>query len=261
VELRHPELLLVVLAPLLLLAVWAAARSRVGLSRRRMALSLGARLLAVTALGLYLADLRAVLPHDDRAVVFVVDASESVPAPARQHMLRWTREAWAARRPGDRAALVVFSGEARVDVPLGPAYAPTEVNLEGLARDRTDLAGALRLASGLLSGEAAERRIVLLSDGNGAREPAVTEAMALASSGVEVTTVAVEVEPSPREVLVGAVSAPPTVSVDEAFLLKVEVVARGGGGPSSTWSATENTWPRSRWTWPRGPTRWPYPSA
>lgn len=227
-DLQSPALILLV-APAVLLTLAAAKRSAVGLAPARAVLSMTARCLLLLALGLILAGARAVLPHEERAVVFALDASESISPATRQRLLQWTRDAWAARRPGDRAALVVFGSRARVEVPLGEAYEPGELNLDGLPRDRTALDRALRTAAGLLRREEAERRVVLLSDGNGDAERAVREAMALASSGVEVTTVAVELTPSPREVLVGDVSAPPIVSEGEPFLLKVEVVARTGG--------------------------------
>lgn len=227
-DLERPAFVLLVV-PAMLLALAAARRSAVGLSPLRSGLAMALRGLLLLALGLVLARARAVLPHDERAVVFAVDVSESVPPQDRRRLLDWTRKAWAARRPGDRAGLVLFGSRARVDVPLGESFDPAEPSLEGLPRDRTAIDQALRTAAGLLRGVEAERSIVLLSDGNGDATKASREAMALASTGVDVTTVALELVPSPREVLVGDVVAPPLVGEGEAFLLKVQVVARSGG--------------------------------
>jgi Mg-chelatase subunit ChlD/uncharacterized membrane protein len=227
-DLQSPALILLV-APAVLLTLAAARRSAVGLSPARSVLSMTARCLLLLALGLVLAGARAVLPHEERTVVFALDASESITPATRQRLLDWTRRAWAAHQPGDRAALVVFGSKARVEVPPGIDYDPGELNLEGLPRDRTALDQALRTSAGLLRRDESERRVVLLSDGNGDADRAVREAMALASAGVAVTTVAVELTPSPREVLVEDVSAPQVVSEDEPFLLKVVIVARTGG--------------------------------
>ena len=82
-ELREPLALLLLGLPLLALCLWAARGRAVGLGRGRFALSLTLRVLLVVALGLVLADLRVVLPHDDRSVVFAIDASESISPTSR----------------------------------------------------------------------------------------------------------------------------------------------------------------------------------
>ncbi len=230
VQLEHP-LALLLLVPVLALTVWALRGSALGLGRRRFALSALARLLLIACLGGVLADVRLTLPSDERAVVFALDASESVGPAERRHLLEWARRAWAARRPGDAAGLVVFGGEARLESPLGPVFEPGEPDLAaaGLARERTALERALRLAGDLVRGGGAEPHVVLLSDGNGEAEPALREARALASAGVRLHTVAVDTAPAPGEVLVASVSAPPVVARGEPFLLAVEVLARSGG--------------------------------
>jgi Ca-activated chloride channel homolog len=228
VELSAPYLLLL-LIPALAAAVLAARGSRVGLSPWRARSALGLRVLLVAALVLILAGARGVLPNDQRAVVFVLDVSESIDPATRHRLLGWARESWSAHQEGDRAALVVFGREARVESPLGEAFQPGELDLDGLGRDRTEIGHALRVAGGLLGGETGEPRVVLLSDGNGDEEQAVREAMALASHGVAVTTVRVDLTPSPGEVLMEQVTAPPLVSTGDEFTLSVVVDARGGG--------------------------------
>ena len=227
-DLRAPALLLL-LVPLLAAALLAARRSALGLSRGRLLLWGGLRALLLVALGLVVADARAVLPSQERAVVFALDVSESISPTTRTHLLEWIRRAWAARQPTDRAGLVVFGSAARVEHPLSEAFEPAELHLEGLPRDGTAIDQALRSAGGLLRAEPGERRVVLLSDGNSDGERAATEAMALASAGIQVTTVAVELTPSPREVLVEDVSAPQVVAQGEPFLIKVQLRARSGG--------------------------------
>ncbi|RMG09794.1 MAG: VWA domain-containing protein [Planctomycetota bacterium] len=229
-ELRRPELLLTAGLPLLLLSLWAARGSLVALGRRRLWGSVLLRALCLLAIALALADLQAVLPHDERAVVFAVDASDSVPPTAREHLLRWTERAWETHRPGDHAGLVLFGGRARAARLLAPDYALRAVGFEDLEPERSELAAALRLGGQLLLSAEGERELVLLSDGNDdAPADALREAAALATAGVRVTTVAAELSPSPGEVLVRAVDAPPQAAVGEAFLLRVELWARGSG--------------------------------
>lgn len=227
-QLRDP-LALLALIPVLALTVWAVRHTAAGHARWRLALGTALRVVLLLCLAAVLADLRLVRPNDERAVVFVVDASESVRPAARQHLLEWTRQAWVAHRPGDLAGLVVLGREARVEAPLAPTYAPADPSLEGWPRDRTALDRGLRLAGDLVRQHPGERRVVLLSDGNGDGESAAREAMALASAGIRLDTVAVELTPSPGEVLVGDVSAPPRATLGEPFLMKVELLARSGG--------------------------------
>ena len=227
-HLRHPELLLLA-APLLALTLLALRWSAVGLSRRRFALSALARVLLVLALALAAAELRLVLPHSERAVVFLLDVSESVSPTGRRHVLQWAERAWQQHEAGDQGGVVVFGREARPEAPLSRDLELREPSLDGLTRDRTALDRGLRLAGALLREAQGERRVVLLSDGNGAREPAEREARALASAGIQLDTVAVPLEPSPGEVLLGEVQAPPAVSVDQPFLVEVGVRARRGG--------------------------------
>ncbi|MGE0711311.1 MAG: VWA domain-containing protein [Planctomycetota bacterium] len=227
-QLRYPEVLLIAL-PALALTLLALRWSAVGLSRRRWALSGIARVLLVLALAAAAAELRLVLPHSERAVVFLVDVSESVSPTGRRHVLEWAKQAWEGRHEGDRAGVVVFGREARQEVPLGREVELREPSLEGLGRDRTALDRGLRLAGALLRDAPGERRVVLLSDGNTPREPAEREARALASAGVVVDAVAVPLEPAPGEVVLGEVTAPPVVSEDQPFLLDIEVLARRGG--------------------------------
>ena len=117
-DLRHPEALLYAL-PFLALTWLAARRSAAGLSPRRFWGGLILRSAAILALVLGVAELRSVLPHDERAVVFVVDASASVGARGRKQAQDWTDQAWQARSERDLGALVLVAGEARVDQTLG----------------------------------------------------------------------------------------------------------------------------------------------
>ena len=229
VDLRYPAALLLGL-PLLLLIVVAARRSAAGLSRRRFRLGLALRLSLGLLLVLVAAEVRTVLPHDGRSVVFVIDASASVGAAGRRQAHDWTTRSWAEHRAEDLAGVVLVGGEARVEQALGRDLERRELDLEGLRLERSSLERGLRAAGGLLRRAPGERRVVLLSDGNASDPEALArEARALASAGVRLDTVAIPLEPSPGEVLVGEVEAKPTVAVDETFLISVQLEALRAG--------------------------------
>ena len=109
VDLRYPAALLLGL-PLLLLIVVAARRSAAGLSRRRFRLGLALRLSLGLLLVLVAAEVRTVLPHDGRSVVFVIDASASVGAAGRRQAHDWTTRSWAEHRAEDLAGVVLVGG-------------------------------------------------------------------------------------------------------------------------------------------------------
>ena len=129
--------------------------------------SLWLRLGTVACLVLALAGLRLPAPPREAATVFVLDLSDSVSADVRDGAKVWVRQALAQAGPDDRAAIVTFGRDARVELPLGhtrdhPVWGDPPLP------DASDVAGALRLAGSLLppAQSGVLRRIVLLSDGN-----------------------------------------------------------------------------------------------
>src|SRR5215210_7212390 len=161
-------LLLLVPALVLTLGLHLASRRRVGLGRRRLALLVRAGLL--TALVLALAGFRLMLPVDRLATVYVVDLSDSVGEPGRQDALGWLRDSLEVMPEGDVAGIVGFGRAALVE------RLPAEVRaIDRIAstpvRTSTDIGAALRLATALFPDDA-QKRIVLLSDGNDTTAPA-----------------------------------------------------------------------------------------
>src|SRR5206468_1639994 len=98
-------LLLLALVPLFW---WIARRwaSPLGAGRRTAALVL--RACAVAALALAMSGFTLLRNHDDLAVLFLVDRSDSVPAAARANELDFAREAMKSIRANDRAGIVAF---------------------------------------------------------------------------------------------------------------------------------------------------------
>ncbi|MBL4844805.1 MAG: VWA domain-containing protein, partial [Planctomycetes bacterium] len=228
-DLRHPAALLIAL-PLVLLTFVAAWRSAAGLSPRRFKVGLALRVFVILALALVAAEIRTVLPHRERSVVYVIDVSASVGASGRRQAQDWVTRSWEERERDDLGGVVVVGATARSEQTLGRELERRELDLDGVGLDRSSLERGLRLAGGLLRQAPGERRIVLLSDGNASDPDAASrEARALASAGVRLDTVAIPLEPSPGEVLLGEVEAPSIVSEDEPFLLSVEIEALRAG--------------------------------
>ena len=207
---------LLFLAPLLGLVFWALGRARrhrlarvvgprapaladVNLRRRRLKLGM---FLAAILLAL-LATLQPVWGEvlrnvEQRGVDIVVglDVSRSMLArdvePSRLERAQREIRALADRPEGDRLGLVVFAGEARLDVPLTRdkrsfAARVALANPLSVGRGGTDLGAALSTALEALSGSTGEHEvIVLLTDGEDLEEHGLRVAEECRARGITV---------------------------------------------------------------------------
>ena len=182
ISVSHPTWLLLLLAALPVVWLWrrSLGPGRTGWRERA---SLALRLAIVILLVFSLAGAEWVRAGDELAVVMLVDLSDSVDAVARDQATSFVGDALAEMGPRDRAAVVVFGGDAWVDQPMGDAlaYHDGEPLLSAPDASRTDVAEAVRLGLGLLPA-GAQRRLVLLSDGQ-VNVPGALEAAALAAAG------------------------------------------------------------------------------
>lgn len=188
--------------------------------RRRDTVSLILRLIIVTLLILSLAGLQAVQASDKLAVVFLVDASDSLDAAARAQAEQYIREAMARMTPNDRAGIVVFGKNALVERPVSAAkefsgIASTPIRLD------TNIAEAIRLGLAMLPADAA-RRLVILSDGVETLGSAVEAARLAAALGVRIDYVPLSRSESP-EVLITDLRLPSRVNQGEEFDLSVTI--------------------------------------
>lgn len=146
-----------------------------------------------------------------RAVVFVVDRSESVGAEGRAAAERYVRAAW-EHRAGARVGMIAFDGSPEILLGIDDAL-PDGTDLENpLPRvgppqaPGTDLAAALRLATAALPA-AGERRIVLLGDGRSTRGDALAEVKRAEREGIVVDTVPIGAGPATDQPTVTHVAA------------------------------------------------------
>ncbi|MEA2544805.1 MAG: hypothetical protein QOI09_78, partial [Chloroflexota bacterium] len=205
-------LALLLLLPALLLTVGLhlASRRRVGIGRRRLALLI--RAVVLSALVLALAGFRLVLPVDRVATVYVVDLSDSVGTAGREDALAWLRDSLKAMPEKDVAGIVGFGRAALVE------RLPAEVReIDRIAttpvRSATDIGAALRLASALFPDDA-QKRIVLLSDGNDTTGSGQAEAALAGARGIQIETRAIGLGGA-DEVLVERLTTPSTAKIGE----------------------------------------------
>jgi hypothetical protein len=208
---RNPQFLfLLILLPAIAL-LWRWRGRRVGLA------TLSLRLLTVGLIILALANpvIGSAAPAQG-ALVVLLDQSDSL-GDAGKAALRAQAQRLIAEHAGP-SSVVAFGANAVAAAP-GEATPP-----DGQIRaTQTDIAGALRLARGLVG---AGGRIALLSDGGQTRGDALAEARAL---GVPVDTLAYAEAERP-EVWIDSVDAPQTLRADEEYSVTVIV---GSSEPGS----------------------------
>ncbi|KAF0242888.1 MAG: hypothetical protein FD180_3690 [Planctomycetota bacterium] len=202
--------------------VYLAWSTRLRLVKGRFWTSNVLRAIAVTALALAVAGLRQVRLSDELAVIFVIDRSRSIPAEDEARALEWVQETAKEAGRREEVGLVVFGREASVEVSPAPRLDLDKVH-SVISPDSTDIARALRLAAAACP-EWAQKRIVLLSDGNENSGDAAAEALAARARGAEVWTVALGRE-SRAEVRVDRVLSPTRVSPKEPYELTAIVTA------------------------------------
>jgi uncharacterized membrane protein len=211
-------LLLLIPAFLVTIGLHLGARRRMGSGRRRVALVVRTLLLATLVFAL--AGFQLVLPVDRLATVFVVDLSDSVGNAGREDALAFLRETLKVRGRDDVAGIVAFGKEALVE------RLPSDLTeIDRLAstpvRSATDIGGALRLATALFPDDA-QKRIVLLSDGNDTTGDGQAEAALAASRGVQIETRRIGLG-DVDEVLIERLTSPSTARLGESVPVVAEI--------------------------------------
>ena len=189
-------------------------------ARGRALASLILRGLIAVLLVLALAGLQVVRAGDTLAVVFLIDASDSMPDQSVEAARQYAEGAIRRMGPNDQAAIIVFGSDALVERPMSPVreVGPLESEVIPL---HTDLAEAIRLGMALFPPGAA-RRMVILSDGLANTGDADSAARLAGASGVQILAVPFSAL-SGNEVLVTGVDVPTRLNEGQVFDLVVTV--------------------------------------
>ncbi len=127
------------------------------------------RLVALAAAALAVLDPRLPLPASGRAIVMLMDGSDSMGSAGRSRARELALAMLRDLPAGDRVAVAAFAGSPRLLVPeSAPAVAARLLEgatLEAPAPGTTDLATALAFAASAMPGNSSDRSIVLFGDG------------------------------------------------------------------------------------------------
>lgn len=214
-----PWWLLIAVVVLPILWVWSLRRLAV-LGTVRACWITALRSLVLLCMVLAIAEVQMVQTTGRVAVLYLLDQSQSIPAPQRQAMLDYVNAAIARhRRSEDKAGVIVFGREAAIEVPPFNETVPLIRVESELDPDYTNLADALKLAKATFPEDSA-KRVVVLSDGNQNRGDALEQARGLAAAGIGIDTIPV-IYSQRSEVLVERVVLPSEVRRSEPFDLRV----------------------------------------
>lgn len=192
--------------------------------------SLGLRLLIMGLLTLSLAGTEVVRAADELAVVFLVDASDSINPQQAQQAEEFVRAAIETMGPNDQTAVILFGSNALVERPMSglAELAPITSVPQPL---HTDLEEAIRLGLALFPAGSA-RRLVILSDGATTVGDPTEAARIAAAAGVQIHTIPLPRATGDEEALLTSVNAPTRVVQGETF--RIEITAESTANMPAT---------------------------
>ena len=155
---------------------------------------------------------------DAETVLFLLDASDSVPLENRAYARQYVAQAVKAASRQDRYGVITFGGSPVLETPVGLEPLPARPPQAPDSRV-TDIGAAIKLAMATFPQEGA-RRIVLLSDGNENRGGAREAAQQARAGGADIFVVPLKHDYG-GEVLVERLVIPAEVKFGESFLVRV----------------------------------------
>jgi uncharacterized membrane protein len=202
---------------------WIGRKSLSGMNSRTRWVAFIVRIVVIALLAGALAEPASRRVASDVSVTIVQDLSRSIPRVLDEQVDSYiTRAREQSRKSGDRLGLVTAGIGAYVQILPSKNARGLERQFVG-ATDGTNLAGAVRLALGVMPEDAANR-IVLISDGNetiGSLRSAAEHARAM---GVPIDILPVQLSYD-EEVIVERVALPATVRGGEVINVKVVLTA------------------------------------
>ncbi len=181
--------------------------------------SLGLRLLILLLLVFSLAGAQMVRASDEVAVVFLIDASDSMGPEQAAAAETFVREAIADMPPQAQAAVILFGANALVERPMSavPELGPIRSVPQSL---QTNIAGAIRLGMALFPAGSG-RRLVLLSDGIATSGDTIEAARLAAAAKVQIDYVPLIPPALITEAMLTEVRAPTRVVQGDLFNITV----------------------------------------
>lgn len=221
----HPEWLWL-LPPALAWVVWLAIKSDNSVHSWRRWIACGLRVVVTTLIVCAIAGLQWLKLMEGLNVFFLLDRSDSVPSQQQQAALDWVADAVKKKPAGDRAGMVVFGGEARIESTPQSTLRADRISAV-VSGDRSDIGAAIRLATAAFP-EHGQRRIVLVTDGNENLGDAMNAAISAGTQAVGIDT-APQYARHEADVAVQRLQTPSSVKEAQPFEVRIFVHADAAG--------------------------------
>lgn len=209
-------LLLFIVLPI----VWYIGYPRMAFRRRRDTTSLVLRTVLVVLIVLALAGIQIVRQVDRLAVVFLVDASDSIGTELQAQQVEYIQNAVVDKPIDDEWAVVVFGANATIDTPFINVNDVPPIQSTVLSNN-TDIEEAIQTAISLFPADA-RRRIVILSDGIQTIGNAEAKARLAEASGVEISYV-LFARPQTADVRIAEFTSPARVNEGQEFDISISI--------------------------------------
>ncbi|MCC5877717.1 MAG: VWA domain-containing protein [Candidatus Sumerlaeia bacterium] len=159
----------------------------------------------------------------DLAVFFVLDRSDSIPAPQMETQTRYLQDLTGDGGPRDYIGVIAFGGDPSIETTPVNRYEFEGRLLSRIDGTRTDIGSALRLAIAAFPADKM-RRIVLMSDGNENSGSALDVARHARNSGIPIDTIPIEYDIR-NDVRIDRITLPQNIAEDAPFDLRVHMHA------------------------------------
>ena len=162
-QFTHP-LWLLALLPALASVLWLGWKSDIQIGAWRHWVALALRTIIVLFVIFALAGLQWKKPLEGMNVFFLLDRSQSIPAPQLEDSRKIVNQLCSSKKAVDKAGVLVFGSDAAIESSPAPQIDLREIQAV-IGTERTDIGAAIRLGTAAFP-ENGQRRLVLISDGN-----------------------------------------------------------------------------------------------
>lgn len=209
-------LLLLIILPI----TWYVGYPRHAFRRKRDITSLTLRTVLMLLIVFALAGIQIVRQVDRLAVVFLVDASDSIGTDLREAQVDYIQDAIVDKPVDDEWAIIVFGANSAIDTPFINVSDVPPIQSTVLSNN-TNIEDAIQTAISLFPGDA-RRRIVVLSDGIQTVGNAEAKARLAEASGVEISYV-LFARPESSDVRISEFTSPARVNEGQEFDISISI--------------------------------------
>ncbi|MGV3771636.1 MAG: VWA domain-containing protein, partial [Verrucomicrobiales bacterium] len=198
--------------------IYLARKSDVQTAPWRRWAAAALRCIILIALVLAIAGIQWKKPLEGMNVFYLVDKSDSIPPQQQEAARHYINESFKQKQKPDQGGVLVFGTDAGLESTIMPNVDVTKF-LTVVGTERTDIAGAIRLATAAFP-ETGQKRIVLMTDGNENMGDAASALLAAKPLGVSLDVVPLGMSRG-QDVSVQKVSLPNNLKKGQTFDVKI----------------------------------------